>query len=208
MVWDWNGTLLDDFAEVVAAVNAGLAPFGLGPIGPADYRDHYTRPVKRFYDALFGREVTDEEWTTLDGRFHDAYRRLLPTARLAPGAEAALGLVAGRDVTQSLLSMYPHRDLVPLVERYGVREWFVAVQGLAGPPGDRKAAYLAKHLGSLDLDPEGVLVVGDALDDAEAAAAVGAACVLYDSGSHHRSHLRAAGVPLIDSLAEVVDHLP
>ena len=53
-----------------------------------------------------------------------------------------------------------------------------------------------------------MLVVGDALDDAEAAAAVGARCVLYDSGSHHRSHLREAGVPLIDSLLEVVEYLP
>jgi len=207
VVWDWNGTLFDDFEQVVSAVNEGLAPYGLGPITATHYRDHYTRPVKRFYDSLFGREVADAEWADLDRRFHEAYRRLLPTARPAAGAEEVLETLAGRDVTQSLLSMYPHDELVVLVRRFGLHPWFVATDGLRGRPGGRKAAHLAAHLDRIGVDAASVLVVGDALDDAEAAAAVGAACVLYDSGSHHRAHLEEAGVPVVGSLLDVVTHL-
>ncbi len=208
VVWDWNGTLFDDFEQVVEAVNEGLVPYGIGPIDATAYRDHYTRPVKRFYDSLLGREVGEDEWVDLDRRFHDAYRRMLGSARLAAEAEHALADLAGRGVTQSLLSMYPHDELVELVERFELGSWFVAVDGLRGSSGDRKAGHLAAHLGSLGVDPATVLLVGDALDDAEAAAAVGAACVLYHSGSHHRQQLEAAGVPVIESLIDVVHHLP
>lgn len=207
VVWDWNGTLFDDFGQVVAAVNHGLEGLGVGPITATDYRDHYTRPVKGFYEALLGRKVTDEEWASIDRRFHDAYRRRVGSARLAVGARMVLDRVAREGATQSLLSMYPHSDLLPLVERWELGGWFVVVQGLQGRAGDRKASHLAVHLQRLDLDPGRVLVVGDALDDAEAAAAVGARCILYDSGSHHRSHLHEAGVPVVESLLEVVDHL-
>ena len=70
VVWDWNGTLFDDLTVVLAAVNRGVEPFGVPPVTLDHYRDHYTRPVKRFYDDLIGRELTRSEWEDLDNRFH------------------------------------------------------------------------------------------------------------------------------------------
>jgi phosphoglycolate phosphatase-like HAD superfamily hydrolase len=206
VVWDWNGTLFDDLHVVVEAVNAGLAGAGRPPISLDDYRDHYTRPVKVFYDRLFGREVTAEEWQGLDRRFHEGYRRLLGGARLTSDALAALETVESAGASQSLLSMFPHDELVPLVGRLGIARFFDRIDGLTGPPGDRKAIYLEAHLRALvgAEDPLRVLVVGDTPDDAEAAAHVGARCVLYDNGSHHRHELEAAGVPVVGSLMAAV----
>ncbi|MFO7548242.1 MAG: HAD family hydrolase [Acidimicrobiia bacterium] len=206
VVWDWNGTLFDDLHVVVEAVNGGLSAAGRPPITLDDYRDHYTRPVKVFYDRLFGREVTVEEWQGLDRRFHEGYRELLGRARLTSDAETALETVAASGVSQSLLSMFPHEELVPLVARLGIARFFDRIDGLVGPPGDRKAAYLGTHLRALVAgeDPSQVLVIGDTPDDAEAAAHVGARCVLYDNGSHHRRELEAAGVPVVESLVAAV----
>lgn len=55
-----------------------------------------------------------------------------------------------------------------------------------------------------DIAPESAVVIGDAVDDAVAAAHVGARAVLYTGGSHSRSSLEAAGVPVVDTLAEAV----
>lgn len=209
VVWDWNGTLFDDLHVVVEAVSAGLVSVGAGPITLDDYRTHYTRPVKVFYDRLLGRQVTDEEWQELDRRFHEGYRDLLDGARLTADAHDALELVASRGLTQSLLSMFPHDDLVPLVGRLGIAGYFDRIDGLRGVPGDRKAAYLEAHLRELiaGQDPARVLVVGDTPDDAVAADHVGARCVLYDGGSHHRSELEEAGVPVVDSLVAAVSDI-
>lgn len=206
VVWDWNGTLFDDLHVVVAAVNAGIEPFGMRPITPDDYRTHYTRPVKVFYDRLAGREVTDREWRDLDRRFHDAYRDLLPTAGLSVDAFDALRVVAEFPAGQSLLSMFPHDELVPLVERLGVTGYFSRIDGLRGEPGARKAVFLEAHLRELMAheDPSTVLLIGDATDDAVAAAHVGAPAVLVDSGSHHRQELESTGVPVAGSLLDAL----
>jgi phosphoglycolate phosphatase-like HAD superfamily hydrolase len=204
VVWDWNGTLLDDLSTVLASVNVGVEPYRSTPVTLDDYRAHYTRPVKRFYESLLGREVLRDEWRDLDRRFHDAYRAQLAEAALAVGAEEVLADAARRGMSQSLLSMYPHGDLVPLVVAAGIDHYFDRIDGLRGTPGDRKARYLAAHLDALDADPRDTLVVGDTPDDAHAAAEVGAECVLVDSGGHHRAALEETGVRVANGLIEAV----
>ena len=59
----------------------------------------------------------------------------------------------------------------------------------------------------LKLQPADVLLVGDSVDDvddADAAADAGVACVLYDSGYHDRSALDAVGVPVVGSLVRAL----
>lgn len=206
VVWDWNGTLFDDLHVVVEAVNAGIAPLGIRSITVEDYRTHYTRPVKVFYERLAGSEISHRDWLDLDRRFHDAYRELLPTAGLSADAVQALTAVSEVPAGQSLLSMYPHDDLVPLVERLGVSSYFRRIDGLRGERGARKAGFLEAHLRLLmsDEDPSTVLLIGDATDDAAAAAHVGAAAVLVDNGSHHRDELESMGVPVAASLIEAL----
>lgn len=64
---------------------------------------------------------------------------------------------------------------------------------------------MVRHLAGLDgVVPERVVVIGDAVDDAVAAAHAGARAVLYTGGSHSRASLETAGVPVVDSLAEAV----
>jgi phosphoglycolate phosphatase-like HAD superfamily hydrolase len=207
IVWDWNGTLFDDLEVVVRSVNQGLEGFGAVAIDLDGYRSHYTRPVKLFYDRLVGREITAEEWLTVDRVFHDAYREALAEARLTADAHEALATVAAGGHTQSLLSMFPHRDLIPLVERIGISGFFDRIDGLSeGSPGDLKAAYLERHLRQLIVgeDPGSVVVIGDTPDDAIAASHVGARPILYDGGSHHRSDLEATGAEVASTLMAAV----
>jgi phosphoglycolate phosphatase-like HAD superfamily hydrolase len=49
-----------------------------------------------------------------------------------------------------------------------------------------------------------VLVIGDALDDAAAAATLGLNCVLYNGGAYPVGQLMGAGVPVVDTLAEAL----
>ncbi|GIU92570.1 MAG: phosphatase [Acidimicrobiia bacterium] len=206
VVWDWNGTLVDDLGLVVEAVNGGLGRFGLGPIGPDDYRRHYARPVRTFYERLFGRAVTDEEWSQLDAAFHEGYRRRLHRLRLRTEAPEALKEAARRGYTQSVLSMFLHDELVELVERLAIASFFLRVDGAPDSGrGEAKASYLEAHLARLGVPAREVLVVGDSLDDADAAAAVGTRCVLLADGSHPIEVLQAAGHPVVGSLLEAID---
>lgn len=206
LVWDWNGTLFHDIDAVVGATNASFAEFGLPPVTHERYRELYCVPVTRFYERLLGRVPGTDEWVRMDAAFHRHYWRLAEECGLADGAAELLaaGTAAGR--TQSVCSLAPHEELVPFLSRYGIADHFVRVDGRRGPAGRGKAEQMARHLAALDgVDPRGVVVIGDALDDAAAAAHVGAHAVLYTGGSHSRSALEAAGVPVAESLTEAVD---
>jgi phosphoglycolate phosphatase-like HAD superfamily hydrolase len=202
LVWDWNGTLLDDLHLVVSATNTVLATVGGPTVTVDEHRTRYRRPITDYYAALLGRALDDQEYAQLDKLFHETYRVGLAECALAADALAALRAWPG---TQSLLSMWFHDELVPAVERYGLTTHFQRIDGLrADVGGDRKARYLARHLAAAGIHGRSAVLIGDSLDDAEAAEYVGARCVLYTGGITDPERLRASGAPVADSLSEAV----
>ncbi|MFC9595998.1 HAD family hydrolase [Streptomyces sp. NPDC056944] len=204
LVWDWNGTLLDDIGAVIGATNAAFAELGLASITLERYRDLYTVPVPKFYERLMGRLPTDEEWTVMDGAFHRHYWERAESCGLTTGAAELLAARQQSGLTQSLLSLAPHAELIPLVRRHGIAERFVRMDGRVDASTDGKSGHMVRHLAALGVPAERVVVIGDAADDAVAAAHVGARAVLYTGGSHSRASLSRVGVPVVDSLAEAV----
>ncbi|MFF6777892.1 HAD family hydrolase [Streptomyces sp. NPDC012637] len=205
LVWDWNGTLLDDIAAVIGATNAAFAELGLEPITLDRYRELYTVPVPKFYERLMGRLPTEEEWLVMDDAFHRHYWLRADDCGLTNGAAELLAARQASGFTQSLLSLAPHAELIPLVRRHGIAERFVRMDGRVGNSTDGKSGHMVRHLAALENVPaERIVVIGDAADDAVAAAHVGAKAVLYTGGSHSRASLERVGVPVVDSLAEAV----
>ncbi|MEV6263814.1 HAD hydrolase-like protein [Streptomyces sp. NPDC051784] len=205
LVWDWNGTLLDDIHAVLGATNAAFAEVDLAPLTLDQYRETYCVPIPRFYERLLGRLPTDAEWERMDGLFHRHYTEQRAACGLTEGVEELLVRWGTGGRSQSLLSMYGHEHLVPVVRGYGIERHFVRVDGRTGPSGGSKAHHMARHFEALGgIAPDSAVVIGDAVDDAVAAAHVGARAVLYTGGSHSRASLEAAGVPVVDTLAEAV----
>jgi phosphoglycolate phosphatase-like HAD superfamily hydrolase len=203
LVWDWNGTLLDDLTLVVAATNVSLSTFGGPSITAEDHRRDFRRPITAYYEHVLGRSVSEREFRQLDRVYHDAYREGLVDVRLAADAETAMMSWPG---TQSLLSMWFHDELVPEVTRRGLHERFGRIDGLPGGVvgGGHKVEHLVEHLAALGVEPAGTVLIGDSTDDAYAASEVGAACVLYGGGFTHPDRLREAGAPVALSLVDAV----
>lgn len=202
LVWDWNGTLLDDLNLVVAATNASLAMVGGPAVTAEEHRRDFRRPIADYYASVLGCPVEQIDFVTLDGEFHRAYNEGLPSCQLSAGALAAL---TGWSGTQSLLSMWFHSDLVPVVSRLGLAPYFARVDGLrAQIGGGFKAPHLKSHLERLGLDGPDCVLIGDSVDDADAALSVGAQVVLYTGGFTDPDRLRATGHPVADSLSEAV----
>lgn len=203
LVWDWNGTLLDDNIAVVGATNAAFGEVGVAPISLDQYREMYCIPIPRFYERLMGRLPTEAEWDVMDLAFHRHYTERRGGCGLTEGAAELLARWQQAGRSQSLLSMYGHDELVPVVRGHGIERHFVRVDGRTGRSGGSKAQHMERHFAALDgISPENAVIIGDAVDDAVAAAHVGARAVLYTGGSHSRASLAAAGVPVVDTLAE------
>lgn len=206
IIWDWNGTLLHDIDVVLEATNASFHEIGIPPITLERYRELFCVPIRQFYERLLGRLPSDAEWEVMDGSFHRHYFARSDRAALAEGALDVLSSWAGAGNTQSLCSLAPHDRLGPWLGRLGIETHFIRVDGsLGGVATLGKAAQMARHVAALrGVDARRTVVIGDATDDARAAAHAGVRAVLYTGGSHSRSSLEEAGVPVADSLDEAV----
>jgi phosphoglycolate phosphatase-like HAD superfamily hydrolase len=205
VVWDWNGTLLNDNHAVLAAVNSVCAQYGRAAVTLEEWRAVFSRPILACYEKVLGQALTDADWDVIDRHYHDAYRLELETCGLAVGVPDLLHQWRDGGRTQSLLSMWFHEELVPLIGKLSLTDLFNRVDGLRGyNMGGSKAAHLVEHLQAQGLDSADVVLIGDVVDDAEAAAKVGAQCVLVTTGMMPRFRLETAGVPVTDSIPEAL----
>lgn len=204
VIWDWNGTLFDDFAICVEAASVVCQRAGGITIDADIYRQHFTRPVRNFYERLLGRVITDEQWQRIADDYHALYEAALGAAGLRAEAREVLDWVETQGITQSLLSMTSHGKLADLVQRHELASYFLLVHGSQGAMRtESKRILLREHLDKVarllgrSLPPDEVLVVGDTVDDAEASAEVGVRCVLladtqYDVDAMARLNYRVA----------------
>jgi phosphoglycolate phosphatase-like HAD superfamily hydrolase len=102
--------------------------------------------------------------------------------------------------------MAPHSHLLTIIESFGITGHFNRVDGLVGATGGEKAAHMAAHIATLGVAPGEVLVIGDSVDDGIAAKHVGARAVLYTGGMTTRAELESTGLPVVDTLADALDH--
>lgn len=206
VLWDWNGTLLDDTDACVAALNRMLARRGLPSVTLSAYRDTFAFPVRDYYRRI-GFRLEEEDWDALAREYHAAY--LAQPCGLTDGAIAALEAVRARGGRQSIISALRQDLLDEATEAYGVRGYFDRVVGsdnLNGGSKLERARGLLKTLTGAGDAPEDIVLIGDALHDAEVARALGIRCVLFSGGGHAAWRL-AAVAPVAPTLMQCLGRI-
>ena len=203
LVWDWNGTVLNDFDVSFRSTNSSFRDAGLPEITTATYRALLRFPIRSFYTAVLHRDPSDEECDFLDRAYHAYYLLYEKEAAPSSGLPHLFRQWHGAGHTQSLLSLFPHCKLVPAVEWHGLTPYFALIQGATPPYPEQKD--LTDHLARLKIDPAVTVLIGDLVDDAHAAEQAGVKVVLYSGGFGARTDLAATGAPVADSLAEAVE---
>ncbi|MGN0833999.1 MAG: HAD family hydrolase [Kiritimatiellia bacterium] len=192
VLWDWNGTLLDDTQASLDALNVMLARRGRPPIGMDFYRDRFAFPVRPFYEAI-GIDPAGEDWNALAREYHDLYAAR--PKRLNPEAIAALARVRAAGVGQSIISALRQDLLDAATADCGVAPFMDCICGTDNLDGSSKLDRAVALVARLDRDfagaePLRVTMIGDSLHDKEVADAIGARCVLCAQGSHAGWRLR------------------
>jgi len=199
VIWDWNGTLLDDAHACVAALNRMLRRRGMAEIDHASYREVFDFPVRDYYCRL-GFDFATEDWDANAREFIEYYSEACRDASLREGALAVLTRLHERGIPMSVLSAAETSLLRRMLEDHGVRGFFRAIYGLSDPYAHTKVARGRALMSELGLPPERVLLVGDTTHDYRVSREIGCRCVLISGGHQAEHRLRKCGCPVVSGL--------
>jgi len=191
LIWDWNGTLLDDVDACVGAINRMLDRRRLPCIDTPTYRRIFSFPVIRYYEQL-GFDLASEDWDAVAVEFHEHYGELARTAPLRDGVAEVLETLGNTVDGMSVLSACEQAILERMLTERGIRGHFGHVSGLDNLHAASKLENGQRLLEILKLPPDEVVLIGDTNHDHDVATAIGIRCLLLAGGHQAESRLIAA----------------
>ena len=201
IVWDFNGTLLDDLDASVAAVSDILIKRGRPPMTRQWYHEIMEMPIIRYYEKLF--DLSEVPFAQLSHEFVEGYARYLSLAGLSPGAREAIDRFAQEGCRQVVISSFEQERLHAILGDFGLFQSFDAVLGADNIRSESKVQRAKSWLRQSGAANGRVLAIGDLVHDWEMAQALGADCVLLDCGHQSREDLLQCGCPVVHSLFEL-----
>ncbi|MEY3000772.1 MAG: hypothetical protein RL648_986 [Verrucomicrobiota bacterium] len=202
ILWDWNGTLMDDGPFGLGIINAMLRERGLREPDREEHRRLFDFPVSLYYERL-GFNFREEPFEQVSTQFVTAYIAGAKQCPLREGARELLTELRASGYRQSILSASRQDYLEGFIEHYGLQEEFEELLGIDSEHAPGKAGRGMEWIRECSIDPARILLIGDTVHDAEVAEAMGVACWLIEGGHHHPERLRSTGRPLVADLGAV-----
>ncbi len=168
VIWDFNGTLLDDVDLAAESISAILRRRNLPSIGRETHRRTFGFPVLDYYRRL-GFDLTNEAHSDISDEFHEVYQKGVGGCSLNPGIREALEDLRNAGISQFVLSAAEEGMLVAWVDGLGIREYFGGVYGLRDRLAATKEQRCRDLIEDFGLDPSATLFIGDTDHDVEVA---------------------------------------
>jgi phosphoglycolate phosphatase len=199
VIWDWNGTLLDDIVLALSVVNEVLSEYGVSKLTRKRYREIFDFPVRDYYIRA-GVDLERHDFREISEKFCSRFEARLHSAEIFASARPLLDSVRKSGRRQFVLSGTEQQALRRMMDRYDVAHFFDDAQGLQDNLAAGKMESGRQLVQRFRIDPKCSVVIGDTTHDAVVANALGMDCLLLTCGHHSYDRLAARGVPLFESL--------
>lgn len=206
VVWDFNGTILNDVDVCIGCANKLLRDHSLPELRSKEhYLDVFGFPIIEYYERIgFDFDVID--YDELAKVWVKDYLDHSDDCTLYPGVIPTLERLRARGLGQLVLSATEIGMLTSQLKNLGVFERFDGVYGIDNIHAASKLAAARRLMG--DHPDSRFVLIGDTEHDLEAADAIGADCVLVAAGHQPKSKLvRTSAVYVADTLAEACDFI-
>lgn len=199
IIWDWNGTLLNDLQTGVNTLNDMLERRGIPLLSSNDYKELFRFPVIDFYEEI-GFDFHEESMHEVSLDFVETYERFSDCVTLTDHVSEVLPHLKKKGVHNYVLSALNQHDLDEMTLRFGIAPCFDYLCGSNDIYGSSKIERGIKMIESLGLNKKETVMVGDTTHDAEVAEAMGVPCLLYAGGHNSLPRLKAKAPVFTDFL--------
>lgn len=205
LIWDWNGTLLDDVNANVEVINKMLLKRNLPLLELNRYKDIFCFPVKQFHIRI-GIDLDKESIEEVSAEYMKLYKSYESSLELNADVLFILDWINSKNINQYILSAAGKEDLLRMLDCFHLTDKFKGIYGSENICATGKIGIGQKLIKDNSLNPDKTLIIGDTLHDAEVAKALGVNCILY-TGGHNSYDLLKSESEIITSLKDILTRI-
>ena len=187
IVFDWDGTLMDSEAQIVACLHGSIADLGLAPMDDDTVKNIIGLGLREAIDTLVpGRDAAFHQ------AFVEAYREhwfASEGSSLFEGAREVLDLLRSHNILLGVATGKARRGLARVLEETGLTDFFDATRCSDETLSKPHPQMLLELMAELDVPPAQTVMVGDTEYDMEMATLAGAGKIAVRTGVHSAARL-------------------
>jgi len=206
IIWDYNGTLLNDVELCVEIINELLAARNLKTMTVEKYRQQFDFPVKDYYERI-GFNFGEESFEKIGTEFIIQYDKRSNTTKLHKGAYDILKEISEAGIQQSILSARKKEQLDEELKKFGIFNFFDFVFGLDDHYAGGKTEIGKELLRKINLSANEILLIGDTTHDCETANILGTEVLAVSYGHHPKEKLSSCSQFIPKNIEEIRRHI-
>ena len=202
IIWDWNGTIVDDTYLFVKIMNNILRDKKLPKITIKDYRQKFCFPIKKYWKHL-GFQFNNQLFNQMNSQFINKYKQKIFEPKLHENIKCIFKTIAGQNKSQFIVSASEHSLLIDSVKHYKIEKYFKDIKGVNNLNAIGKEKLALELILKYNLNPQKTILVGDTEHDYKVAQSIGAHTILVGFGHIHKERLLKTEQTVIDSVQEL-----
>lgn len=214
VMFDLDGTLVDSAYDLTASVDTMLRAMGRPEAGEAKVRDWVgngaailvQRALAGCFDGPAFEAITAAERNDGLQLFREDYRqRCTQASNLYPGVKEGLSLLAEAKIAMAIITNKPYEFTLPILASTGIDQYFSQVLGGDSLPRKKPEPDQLLHcMAQAEVTAGQSLMVGDSMNDIDAAKNAAVPVVAVSYGYNHGCDIYNAGADVVvDSIEDM-----
>ncbi len=202
IIWDFNGTLIDDVNAALNSVNDMLTRRNLPLINMMQYASYVDTPIIKFYEHIFD-DLYTMDFSEIAVEFNEGYEKHLPENAVMANAEEVLEYFNSKGKLQTVISATHIDKVTNRLNQFGLSGYFDKILAHNNLIAEDKTHLAVKYFGEKGISPQEAVVIGDCVADFKMARALGCDCILTTQGHQSRKEFEDTTAVVVDSLLEL-----
>lgn len=204
VIWDFNGTILDDLDLCLDLLNQMLIKQAKPVLSVEAYKNVFGFPIKDYYIQA-GLTFDVMSFDELSQFFIDRYQPASFHCKIHSGVIETLNQLEYLGIKSIILSASQTDNLIEQTKVLKIYDFFEHIIGTDNIKGQGKVERGIQFMKSSNIDPNVCIYVGDTIHDAEVAKALGVKVLLYAGGHQSENRLRTANERIIYDLSDIIN---
>lgn len=206
IIWDWNGTLLNDVWLCVEIVNKLLVNHNNLQLDEDSYRAVFGFPIIDYYKRI-GIDLKKESFEILTPKFISSYEASVKKCQLHEGVMKVLNTFKENGTNQFILTAAYKESVLQLLKHYSIEDYFIEIEGLDNYRAESKVDRGKQLISANNINKETTVLIGDTIHDFEVAQEIEVDCILIANGHQSRKRLKDSTqgkVKILDKIGELI----